>query len=722
MTLKVAAKAGYCFGVRRAVEAAESAAPAYTYGSLINNPQAVALLEKKGVVPRDGISGIPDGARVIIRSHGIGKREKDELLSKGCSLVDATCPFVRRIHEMAETAAAEGRMTVVIGESEHPEVKGILGWALEGSVALETSDEASELPDGFSDALVVAQTTQRMEVFGEVAGAIKRRFPGAEIRDTVCTATRERRDEAAALAKESDVMLVIGAVESSNSRKLYELCKGICERTYFIQDARQTASLAVNGGDIIGITAGASTPDCIIMEVVTQMNDIENKVTQPEELQEKPEEIQEQPEELQEQPEATTTDSDFMADVEKTLVRIRPGQTIVGTVVQITDDEVCVNVGYKADGLIKKADLVSTDVKLGDEIEVEVVKVNDGEGNVLLSQKNLINKKNWEEIVEKFENGEFVTGTGKSAVKGGLLADVMGIRTFVPASQLSGRFLDNDKIKEQFEGKEMTLKIIEVNSAKKSIVASRRAVVEFENEQKKKEIWDSLEGKVGEIVKGTVRRLADFGAFVDVGGVDGLVHITDLSYDHIKHPSEAVAPNDVIDVKIIKVDRERERISLSAKQAKPNPWDVVNENYTVGSIVDGKVVRLASFGAFVKLEPGLDGLVYISQISPTRIEKVEDAVQVGQDVRVKITDIDTERRRISLSIRQALEDEAIDDGVEADDYAIGGDDETAPAEAEEAAEAVEETAEAVEETAEAVEETAEAVEETAEASEETTEE
>ena len=353
-----------------------------------------------------------------------------------------------------------------------------------------------------------------------------------------------------------------------------------------------------------------------------------------------------------------------MEDVEKTLVQLRPGQIVTGTVVQITEDEVCVNVGYKADGLVKKSDLSSTDVKVGDEIEVEVVKVNDGEGNVLLSQKNIINRKAWEEIVAKQEAGEFVEGVGKEAVKGGLLADVMGVRTFIPASQLSLRYVE--KI-DEFVGQTMTLKIIEIDKAKKRIVASRKQVLQVEEAARKKELWNTFE--VGSIVKGTVRRLADFGAFVDIGGVDGLVHVTDLSWGRVKHPSDVVAVGQEIDVKILNVDPERERISLSYKQTQPRPWTVAGEKYPVGSVVEGKVVRITTFGAFVELEPGLDGLVHISQCALTRIAKVEDAVNVGDIVRVKVLDVNTEAKRISLSIREVLEDEALD-SVPDDEFAI----------------------------------------------------
>ena len=636
--------AGFCFGVRRAVETAERSAPAMTLGPIIHNPQVVASLAEIGVHSVEGPDEITDGSRVVIRSHGIGRAAYQALEARHCEIVDATCPFVQRIHDMAREASQTGTPLIVIGEGDHPEVQGILGWSETPAWAVLTEDDVMALPP-LESARVVAQTTMVQESFDVLCKLLSQRIPRLDVRATICTATRDRQQEVAELARRADVMIIIGGRQSSNSRKLYRLAADICPRTCFIETAAELDGIDIGPSDTIGITAGASTPDCIIKEVVARMNDIEKKEAPIEESQEQ----------------AVMS----MEDVEKTLVQIRPGQVITGTVVQITDDEVCVNVGYKADGLVKKSDLSSTDVKIGDEIEVEVVKVNDGEGNVLLSQRNIINRKAWEEICAKEEAGEFVEGVGKEAVKGGLLADVGGVRTFIPASQLSLRYVE--KI-DEFVGQTMTLKIIEIDKTKKRIVASRKAVLMAEEAEKKKKIWESLE--VGSIVEGTVRRLADFGAFVDIGGVDGLVHVTDLSWGRVKHPSDVVSVGQVIPVKILNVDPERERISLSYKQTQPRPWTVAGEKYPVGSVVEGKVVRITTFGAFVELEPGLDGLVHISQCALTRIAKVEDAVNVGDIVRVKVLDVNTEAKRISLSIREVLEDEALD-SVPEDDYAIG---------------------------------------------------
>ena len=607
----LARHAGFCFGVRRAVETAQRSAPAVTLGPIIHNPQVVQSLAALGVTSAGAPSDIPEGARVVIRSHGVGRAAYEALEDRKCEIVDATCPFVQRIHDMARSASKSGTPLIVIGEAEHPEVQGILGWTQAPAFAVMTEADVAALPP-LDSALVVAQTTMVKETFDRLCALLSRRVPSLDVHATICTATRDRQQEVADIARQADVMLVVGGRESSNSRKLYRLA---------------------SPSDTIGITAGASTPDCIIKEVVARMNDIEKKVT-PEENQE----LEVMSEEA----------------IDKTIVQIRPGQIITGKVEMITDDEVCVNIGYKSDGIVKKSELSSTDVKEGDEIEVEVVKVNDGEGNVLLSQKNIINRKAWEEICAKEEAGEFVEGIGKEAVKGGLLADVAGVRTFIPASQLSLRYVE--KI-DEFVGQPMTLKIIEIDKAKKRIVASRKAVLMAEEAEKKKKIWENLE--VGSVVKGVVRRLADFGAFVDIGGVDGLVHVTDLSWGRVKHPSDVVSVGQEIDVKILNIDPERERISLSYKQTQPRPWTVAGEKYPVGSVVEGKVVRITTFGAFVELEPGLDGLVHISQCALTRIAKVEDAVNVGDIVRVKVLDVNTEAKRISLSIREVLEDEAL---------------------------------------------------------------
>ncbi|MCL2811245.1 MAG: 30S ribosomal protein S1, partial [Clostridia bacterium] len=494
---------------------------------------------------------------------------------------------------------------------------------------LREAAEAEGLPY-MDQALLVSQTTATQPAWEALQKALIPRIPGLSAVKTICEATTKRQDAARELAGRADAVLVVGDRRSANTQKLLAICVERCPRTLLIEGGQDIPEGFLRPKDTVGITAGASTPDWSLKEVVTRMNDMEKQEQGLDQAQQ-----------------------DFMADVEATLVRIRPGQTITGTVVQITEDEVCVNIGYKSDGLITRADLTSTDCQIGDEIEVEVVKVNDGEGNVVLSQRNIVNRKIWDALLDMFESGDFVDGIGKDAVKGGLIADVMGVRAFIPASQLSQRYVERI---EDFVGQELKLKIIEVDKVKKRIVASHKAYLAAESALRKKEIWGTL--VEGEVVRGVVRRLTDFGAFVDIGGVDGLVHVTDLSWGRVRHPSDVVSPNQEIDVVLLSLDPERERIQLGYKQLQKRPWEAAEENYPVGSIVEGKVVRITTFGAFVELEPGLDGLVHISQCALKRVPKVEDAVQVGAIVRVKVLGVDMAAKRISLSIREALEEEA----------------------------------------------------------------
>lgn len=635
MPILVAKHAGFCMGVRRAVKqamkTAETERGVVTLGELVHNPEVIRQLEDIGVRAVESPAEAT-GRAVIIRSHGVAPEMYRELDARGLMTIDLTCPFVQRLHEIVAEYSRAGKTVILVGQSDHPEVVGTLGWCGGAVYTVHSMAQAEALPE-LDEALAVSQTTFPHESWEAILPVLRRKVKRLTAKDTICTATVLRQNEAKQLAARVDAMLVVGGLGSANTRKLYETCKRICARTLLVERA---ADIPPGFADIhsesIGITAGASTPDWSLKEVVTRMTDKEQ---------------------MDQRVSGEEADkSSFMADVEATLVKIRPGQSVTGTVVQITDDEVCVNIGFKSDGLIKLEDLVTQDVKLGDEIEVEVVKVNDGEGNVLLSQRNILNRKAFVALVEKYEKGEYVDGVGKEVVKGGLICNVDGIRAFVPASQLSNRYVE--KIGE-FVGQPMKLKIIEVDEQKKRIVASRKAVIKEEAASKKTQIWDKLHE--GEVIHGIVRRLTDFGAFVDIGGVDGLIHVTDLSWSHVKHPSEIVKPDQEVDVKILSLDPERERIQLGLKQMQPKPWDLAPEKYPEGAVVTGKVVRITTFGAFVELEPGIDGLVHISQCAATRINKVEDAVNVGDVVNVKVLSVDPEAKRISLSIRALLEPE-----------------------------------------------------------------
>ena len=641
MPIEIARHAGFCMGVRRAVDEAQKAADSgktiVTFGELVHNPQVIERMESIGIVAVHDVEETR-GKTVIIRSHGISPKIADQLAQTADEVIDLTCPFVARLHQVVAQYSADGSPVVLVGQADHPEVIGTIGFAQGAVYTVYTPEEALALPR-MDRALAVSQTTFPHERWEEILAALETRISDLTVKDTICTATVLRQTEARRLSGQVDAMLVVGGRTSANTRKLYETCKSICSRTLMVERAADIPPGFANiHSESIGMTAGASTPDWLLKEVVTRMTDKEqlNQQVSTEEAEK----------------------NSFMADVEATLVKIRPGQTVTGTVVLVTEDEVCVNIGYKSDGLIKREDLVTQDVGMGDEIEVEVVKVNDGDGNVLLSQRNILNRKAFAELVEKYENGEYVEATGEKVVKGGLTCSINGIRAFVPASQLANRYVENIN---EFVGQPLKLKIIELDEQKKRVVASRRAVIREESAAKKAEAWDKL--VAGEVVKGTVRRLTDFGAFVDLGGVDGLIHVTDLSWSHVKHPSEVVAPDQEVEVKIKSIDRERERIQLSIKELQPKPWDVAPEKYPADAIVTGKVVRITTFGAFVELEPGIDGLVHISQCATTRINKVEDAVNVGDEVQVKVLSIDPAAKRISLSIRALLEPEVTEEEI-----------------------------------------------------------
>ena len=667
MPYEIARHAGFCAGVRRAITMARNAAleakaqgiPCVMLGELIHNDAALDEFKALGVSVVDKVEDVPDGAVVIFRSHGEPPQTYADCQARGLTVVDTTCEFVLKLHAVVKDHTEKGLPVLLLGDPKHPEIIGTAGMGGDNVYVLSSPKDIEALP-ALKHPLLVAQTTYPPSQWAETQPTLIRLFPDLEVRRTICPATQMRQDAACELAKRSDAVVVVGGKKSANTRKLYESCKALCPRTCLVECASEIPPHFANiHTEKIGIAAGASTPDWSFKEVVTRMNEEQIKEATPVEETVMTEEEK--------------NNQSFMDDIEKTLVRIHNGQTVTGTVVQITDDEVCVNIGYKSDGLIKREDLVDKDVKLGDTIEVEVVKVNDGEGNVLLSQRNIVNRKVWEDLMTKYENHEYVDAVGKEAIKGGLIADVSGVRAFIPASHLAQRYVE--KIA-QFVGQPMKVKIIDVDKQKKRIVASRKEVLAEESAAKKAAAWATLEE--GAVVKGIVRRFADFGAFVDLGGVDGLIHITDLAWSHIGHPSEVLKINDEIEVKILSLDRERERIQLGYKQLQPKPWDNIEEKYPVGSIIERKVVRVRPFGAFVELEPGVDGLVHISQCALTRVAKVEDALQPGQTVRVKILGVDPEAKRISLSVREALADEALNENF---DEIPGAElDEEAPAE------------------------------------------
>ena len=690
MKICVAEYGGFCFGVKRAVDTvlacAEEQKPGrvFTWGPIIHNEQVLSMLRERGVEPTEDASRADAGDRVIIRSHGTVPKVFDELAARGCIVVDATCPYVSRIHRIVREAHEEGRDVFIVGTRDHPEVVGINGWAGGNAVILGDAKEAEALGH-YARGCVVAQTTTTLERWQSTLSSLKGHVDDLSVRCSICNTTEKRQSEALDLAEKCDAVVVIGGRSSANTQHLYEVCRTVLNRCYKIETSDQVTRQMLEGVNTIGVIAGASTPECIIEEVITSMSELENTTRQEELSSENAQQVAAEPTveaenkvaetaeipNVEEAPAAAeadeTSEASFAEEFEKTLVRIRNGQIIKGVVVHVNENEVCVNIGYKSDGFVSRSEFSAdgsvnpADVlKVGDEIEVEVVKVNDGEGNVVLSKKNVDAKKNWRNIIDAYEEGRLITATVKEVVKGGLVADADGIRAFIPASHLAMRYVEN---MESYVGQELELKIIELDRAKRRVVASRKEVLKAEAEEAKKHVWEQLE--VGMRIKGTVQRLTNFGAFVDIGGVDGLIHINDLSWGRVKHPSDVVKPGDEVEVVVLSLDREKERISLGYKQTQAHPWETAVEKYPAGAVVEGRVVRIVTFGAFVELEPGLDGLVHISNIANRRLEKVEDALKVGDVVNVKVLEVNPENKRISLSIKATLPRE---EGAEEEEY------------------------------------------------------
>ena len=675
MRILLAKDSGFCFGVRRAVDLALRTArergTVYSYGAIIHNETVVAELARNGVVPIDSLSDLRAGDTLIIRAHGAPPEVYAACEKKGVAVVDATCPFVKRIHGIAQKESARGKTILIAGKSDHPEVVGIRGWAGDNAVVLETPEDTKKLQKADNGA-IVAQTTLSQQQYQVLCDAAKPYFSHLEVFATICDTTRARQSEAAIISDRCNKVLVIGSVNSANTVRLSEICKKRCQDTKTIENIDKLFLDNLQTNDIIGVVAGASTPDRMIREVLQVMSELEKTTIETIEAEAPAEEIAVTQEpaaneavaaapSVEEMPakEADAEDS-FAEAFEKTMTRIRNGQIINGTVLQVVDGEVFVNIGYKSDGFIPKNEFSSDSdvkpedvVKEGDTIDVEVLKVNDGEGNVLLSRKSVEGKKLWDDLVSQEDiEGKVFDAVGKEVVKGGVIADINGIRAFVPASQVSTKYIENLA---EYVGKPMKLKVLEVDKQRKRIVASQKQVLLAEAEADKKAKWEAL--VVGSKVQGVVRRITDFGAFVDIGGIDGLVHVTDAGWGRVKHPSDVFTIGQEIEVLILGVDLEKQRVSLGYKQLQPKPWTTADQRYPVGSIVEGKVVRIVPFGAFVSLESTIDGLIHISQIAERRIEKVEDAVKVGDVVRCKVLEVNTEAKRISLSRKEAILEE-----------------------------------------------------------------
>jgi small subunit ribosomal protein S1 len=636
MKVKLAAKAGFCFGVKRALDMAErtvETSPAVSLGPLIHNQQVVKRLGERGIRVVNALEEVVAEQTLIIRSHGVGPSVYQGAENKGIQVVDATCPFVQKAQRLAAESAQMGQQVIVIGDKLHPEVQGILGWAGKHAIPIQTLEEAKELPF-YPQLAVLAQTTQLTESFEGIVAELKLHTENLTVHNTICNATAERQKAARELAQTVDIMVVVGGRNSANTQKLASICAELT-KTYLIETAEELEADWFKEATNPGLTAGASTPDWIIEEVYEKMSEMNKNEMD-------------------------------MDDWLESFQDLQIGARVTGKVVKITNDEIFVDIGGKAEGIIPFVDekgvrhIHSEDLlSIGDEIVAVVICVENEEGNTVLSKLQADEEKAQERLEKFAESKEEIQAKVVEVVKGGLLVDV-GMRGFVPASQLQLWYVEDLN---QFLGQTLRLRIIEFDPAKRKVILSQKIILEEEQAIKRRHLLDTL--KEGDIVTGVVRRIADFGAFVDIGGLDGLLHVSEMSYARIKHPSEMLKIGDVVEVQILKFEHLTGKLSLGLKQLKSSPWDQVTEKYPIGSLVKGVVVRIVSFGAFVGLADGVDGLIHISQLADHRVNKVEEVLKVGDTVSAKVMECNPEAKRISLSMREMIEDAARASDVEA---------------------------------------------------------
>lgn len=636
LNVTVAKSAGFCFGVDRAVKVVYSlldeGKKVYTLGPIIHNPQMIEELNARGVTILDTIENAPKDGTIVIRAHGIPREITDTLQQEQYCFVDATCPFVAKIHSLVEKAVEQGQGVFIFGDPNHPEVIGIRGHCDGECFIFQNHREFDDFTNNFpkwknKPVTVVVQTTFNVAEFKNCLKILKRVYTNATIFDTICNATVSRQSEAVELAKKSDLMVIIGGKHSSNTVKLFDVCKDLCD-TVLVESADELPLEKVRAANNVSITAGASTPAAIIKEVLHIMS-----VEKIEEMNE-----------------------NFAEMLEESLKSFDTNDKVHGVVVGVYPNEVTVDVGRKQAGFIPANELSSDPnakpedlVKVGDELDLLIMRTNDQEGTIMLSKKRLDAQKGWEVIAQAEEEGTVVTGVVTEIIKGGVIAVTNGVRVFIPASQATAS--RGDSLDELLK-KEVQFRIIEVNRSRRRAVGSIRSVLKDLRKEEAEKFW--AEAEEGKEYEGVVKSITNYGAFVDLGGIDGMVHISELSWNRIKHPTEVVNVGDSVKVYIKKLDHENGKISLGYKKAEDNPWEILKEQYPVGTVTDVTIVGMTAFGAFARIIPGIDGLIHISQIANQRIEKPQDVLKIDEVVKAKITEIDFDKKRVSLSIRATL--------------------------------------------------------------------
>ena len=690
--ITVAKTAGFCFGVDRAVSLVykllDEGKRVCTLGPIIHNPQMVEELAQKGVIIAESVDDVPNGYTVVIRSHGVDRSVYEQLSARSLDYCDATCPFVSKIHKIVSENTDFDTPLFIAGDENHAEVIGIMGHA-NGKVYCFSDindlkiklEKSNIMPNNVI--CVVSQTTFNQKKWEKCEIFLKKHYTNAKIFDTICSATSLRQNEAAKLSETNDLMIVVGGKHSSNTAKLRDICAQNT-KTVLIESADELELADVISANSIGVTAGASTPAVIIKEVLTTMSDtIKNEGIPAEEKEVAVDTTAETIASANAQESATenNTEAKETAAVEETAENTEPvqksfdemtfeealeaslnnmnhNQRVKGIVISVNPSEVQVDIGRKYTGIVP-ADELSNDsslspadiVKVGDEIDLIVMKTNDQEGIITLSKKRFDAHKGMAKIQEALDSQEIITAKVTGVVNGGITASAFGVRVFVPASLAT---LSRSESLEDLVGTEVQLRIIDIKRGR-SVVGSIKSVLKEQRAAATKALWDSI--AIGNKYTGTVKSLTSYGAFVDIGGVDGMIHITELSWLRIKHPSEVVNVGDTVEVYVKDLDLEKHRISLGYKKTEDNPWEVLKANYEVGDTVKVKVVSFATYGAFANVIPGIDGLIHISQIANKHIEKPQDVLSVGEEVEAKITDIDYDKKRVSLSIRALLPEE-----------------------------------------------------------------
>lgn len=624
MKVILAKTAGFCFGVKRAVDTVyaelsrQDGGPIYTYGPIIHNEEVIKDMQKLGAVvlrSEEELDAVTRGT-VIIRSHGVEKRIYDKLEEKQISIVDATCPYVKKIHRIVEKESSRGNAVIIIGNPEHPEVQGIRGWAGGDAVIVQSVEDIEKLTiKNDKKVCVVAQTTFNYKKFQDLVEIIREKSYDIIVLNTICNATKERQTEARRIAEEADAMIVIGDKHSSNTQKLFEICAKACNDTYYIQTLDDLNWNQLGSVETVGITAGASTPNKIIEEV-QKMSELS-----------------------------------FEQMLDESFKTIHNGEVVEGTVIDVKPDEIILNIGYKADGIITKNEYsndssldLTTAVSIGDAMTVKVLKVNDGEGQVLLTYKRLAAEKSNERLKEAFENKEVLKATVTQILGGGLCAEVEGVRVFIPASLVSDSY---EKDLSKYDGKEIEFVISEFNPRRNRVIGDRRQLLVAERAEKQRELFARLQ--VGDTIEGVVKNVTDFGAFVDLGGVDGLLHISEMSWGRVENPKKVFKVGD--NLKVLVKDINDTKVALSLKFPETNPWAHASEDFAVGSVITGRVARMTDFGAFVELAPGVDALLHVSQISRAHVDKPSDVLSIGQEIEAKIVDLNEADKKISLSMK-----------------------------------------------------------------------